>query len=78
MTDRISIDQQIEELETELKIRADVFPRLVRTHKMRQSVADFRNERLNAAITSLKWLKENRPIIVEWVKSRPAKAKDAA
>ena len=45
---RISIRQMIEEIDLERKYRADVFPRLIANGKMRQAIADYRNERLMA------------------------------
>lgn len=48
-----SIAQQIEEVERELALRRGVYPRMVLTHKMRQSVADFHMTRLEAVRDTL-------------------------
>lgn len=56
---KISIDQQIEEVEREIKLREGVYPRQVTSGKMRQSVADFHIERMTAVLRTLQWLREN-------------------
>ena len=73
-----SIDQQIEEVQVELKFRSEVFPRLVRSGKMRQSEADYRTARMEAVLETLKWNKENRPHVIDWIKNRPAKKEGQA
>lgn len=60
---KISLAQQIEELERELHMRADVYPRLVRSGKMRQSIADYQIERMKAALETLRWLQTNEAAI---------------
>lgn len=56
---RVSLAQQIEELERERKLREGVYPRQVASGKLRQSVADYQIARLEAAKASLAWLAEN-------------------
>jgi hypothetical protein len=51
-----SVAQQLEEIERELALRRNVYPRMVVTHKMRQSVADFHMARLEAVRDTLKSL----------------------
>jgi hypothetical protein len=55
----ISLRQQIEELDRELEQRARVYPRLVSSGRLRQSLADFQVERLKAARDTLGWLVEH-------------------
>jgi len=43
-----SLHQLIEEIDLERQYRGEVFPRLIAKKRMRQSVADYRNERLMA------------------------------
>jgi hypothetical protein len=60
---KISIDQQIEEVERELAERSRVYPRLVAKGTLRKSVAEYHVERLNAALATLKWLRDNELLI---------------
>ena len=55
----ISLAQQIEEIEREIKMRVGVYPRQVSSGKMRQSVADYHMERMKAVLRTLEWLREN-------------------
>ena len=55
---RISLQAQIEELEYELRMRTDVYPRLVRRGRMRAGEAELHKQRLEAAIRTLRWLNE--------------------
>lgn len=71
--EKFSIGQQIEEVERELELRRGVYPRQVQRGTMKQSHADYHIKRMEAVLESLKWLKENRPHIIEWIKNRPAK-----
>jgi hypothetical protein len=56
MAHKISLSQQIDEVEAELKKRADVYPRLVHAGKMRGSLAEYKVARMNAVRDTLKWL----------------------
>lgn len=53
---RISLGQQIEELDYELDQRSSVYPGLARTGKRRQSELDYHVARLEAARATLAWL----------------------
>ncbi len=53
---KISLNQQIDEIDRELKQRAAVYPRLIAQGKLKQSLADYQNDRLKAARKSLMWL----------------------
>jgi hypothetical protein len=55
----ISLNQQIDEVRRELEVRRTVYPRLVQTHKMRESVADFQMARLVAVLNTLEWLQRH-------------------
>lgn len=77
---KVPIGQQIEEVEYEIKQREQVYPRLVQAGKQRQSVVDFHMERMQAALESLKWLRDNREKIKELLvheKQKPATAGEA-
>jgi len=56
---KISLAQQIEEIDRELEQRQSVYQRLVSSGKLRQSIADYQVARLEAAKKSLQWLQEN-------------------
>ena len=56
---KISISQQIDEVDRELKMRADVYPRQVSSGKLRPSIADYQIKRLEAVKATLEWLRDN-------------------
>ncbi len=62
---KISLPQQIEEIEYEIGMRKQVYPRRVSAKKMRQSEATYHIERMEAVLKTLRWLEKNRPQIVE-------------
>ena len=53
---KISINAQIEEVEREIGLRKQVYPRHVSSGKMRQSVADMHIERMESVLKTLRWL----------------------
>jgi len=59
----ISIAQQISEVERELAQRREVYPRLVANHKMRQSIADYQTERMQATLATLRWIQKHEVAI---------------
>lgn len=70
------LSQQIEELEREIGLRRGVYPRQVGSGKMRQGEADFHMARIESALKTLKWLKDNEEAIKQGMaaygRSRPA------
>lgn len=60
---KISIAQQIEEVERELSFRRGVYPGLVIKGSLRQSVADYHMDRMRAALETLKWVRDNADTI---------------
>ena len=60
---KISLSQQIDEIDRELKQRAKVYPRLAATAKLQGSVAEYQVARLKAARDTLAWLAENERAI---------------
>ena len=75
MTKKISLAQQIEEVDRELALRKGVFyERQVRSGAMRQSVADFHMARLQAVKTTLEWLRDNETEVRAYVAARTAGA----
>ena len=55
----ISLNQQIEEIDYELRMRAGAYPRWVSAGKIRKSEAEFHVARLEAARATLRWLQDN-------------------
>jgi len=60
---RPSLIAQIQEVERELGKRKDVYPRLVKTRKLRQSEADFYMGRMEAVLVTLRWLQEHEAAV---------------
>jgi hypothetical protein len=59
----ISLAQQIEELEYELKQRAKVYPNIERKEPRRTSELAYHVSRMTAAIATLKWLEAHELLI---------------
>ena len=55
----ISLAQQIEEVEREIKLRESVFQCYGRSGKMRSSEVEFHIARMKAVLTTLRWLHAN-------------------
>jgi hypothetical protein len=60
---KISLASQIAEVDRELGQRKLVYPRLVASRGMRQSIADLQIEHLRAARETLIWLQANERLI---------------
>ena len=60
-----SLAQQIEECAREIRLREDVYPRMVRARKMREGVAEHHLARMKAILVTLEWLQERRDLIVQ-------------
>lgn len=60
---KVSLNQQIDEIDRELAQRRDVYPRLVATGKLRESIAAYQTKRLEAARDTLAWLAKNELLI---------------
>lgn len=57
---QFSITQQCEEVEREIAMRKSAYPRWVAARKMRQSVADFHMERMQAVLETLRSLQDKQ------------------
>ncbi|NJL09055.1 MAG: hypothetical protein HC900_13055 [Methylacidiphilales bacterium] len=66
---KISLSQQIDEVRRELAERESVYPRLVSSGKLRQSVADYQVARLQAVLATLRWLQVNEAAVRAAVKT---------
>lgn len=55
-----SIDQQIEEVERELRLRDGVYKRQVAAGKMRDSIAAYHTDRMRAVLATLQEVKAER------------------
>lgn len=68
----MSIGQQIEEVELELKYRAGVYPRLVAAGKMKAKITEYRTARMQAVLETLQWLNLNRTKVLDELKKGAA------
>lgn len=60
---KLSLHAQIEEVEREIALRKSVYPRLVASGKMRESVAELHTQRMQAVADTLRWLEANEATI---------------
>lgn len=67
---KFSIAAQLEEVQRELDQRATVYPRLVRSHSMRESVAAYHVARMEAVKQTLLWLQANETEIRQIMAAR--------
>lgn len=72
---KISLGQQIEEVDYELGQRAKVYPRLAAKEPGRRSELDYHVRRMQAARATLAWLQENEEAIRAWVEAQRNGAK---
>jgi hypothetical protein len=63
MTKPISLAQQIEEVEREIKLRESAFQSYGRAGKIRSSEAEFYLMRMKAVLTTLRWLQAHEATI---------------
>ncbi|HSI41801.1 MAG TPA: hypothetical protein VLA00_14755 [Xanthobacteraceae bacterium] len=59
MARRISLNQQIEEVQMELDKRRSVYPRLVSSKKLGASLAQYQMDRMEAVERTLLWLRRH-------------------
>lgn len=69
MSKTISLQGQIDEVAGELTRRAANYPREVRAGKMKQAEADYRMERLRAALASLRFVQRHQALITTAVQA---------
>ena len=74
MKRKISIEQQISEIQREIGLRKNVYPGLVARGKMRQSEADEHMARIEAALTTLQWIRDNRAWVLAATPESPLPA----
>lgn len=53
---KLSLQGQITEVEREIKLRENVYPRLVQTGKMKSGEADYHTSAMCSVLATLKWL----------------------
>ncbi len=79
MSAKVPLSRQIAEVERELRLRRDAYPRLVASGKMRQSVADFHTGDMAAAKGTLEWLQEiGEDDLREFVRAKKAKREEGS
>lgn len=71
---RVSIHQQIDEVDRELKMRAQVYPSWVARGKLRQSIADYQVRRLEAVMATLEWVRDNEIELRAYVEKKKGAA----
>jgi hypothetical protein len=73
---KFSLAHQIEEVEREIALRKSVYAALVASGKMRQSIAEFHLQRLEAVRDTLLWLQRNEVRIKELIGGADASNRD--
>lgn len=74
MKRKISIEQQISEIQREIGLRKNVYPGLVARGRMRQGEADEHMARIEAALTTLQWIRDNRAWVLAATPESPLPA----
>lgn len=67
---RVPIGGQIAEVRRELDKRREVFPRMVRDRKLRQSEADLFTNRMEAVLRTLEFVRDHEALIVSALKEQ--------
>lgn len=67
---KFSLAAQIEEVERELEYRAKVYPRIVSSRAMTQSVSDMHVDRMKAVLATLRWLQANETDVRAYVAAK--------
>lgn len=65
---KIDIEQQIAEVARECALRKNVYPQFVARGKMEQTEADNHAARMEAALGTLKWVRDNREKLISLMK----------
>lgn len=73
---KVSLDQQIDEIDYELKQRASVYPRIASSHPSRKSELEYHVTRMEAVRASLLFLREHEPTIREAIAAKKAAGPD--
>ncbi len=71
---KIPLTVQIQEVRTELKFRAEVFPRQAQQQPRKRAELDYRMEIMRAVLATLEWLAENEGEVREAIERRKAKS----
>jgi hypothetical protein len=62
-----TIQQQVQAVEREIKMRQQVYPRQVSTGRMQQAEAELHISEMRAVLKTLQWLEKNRTAIINAV-----------
>ncbi len=73
----VSLAQQIEEVELELKFRREVYPRLIESGKKKRSTATYQITRLEAVLATLLTLQKHHAAVKACIEAEIAKEKAA-
>lgn len=71
----VSLAQQIEEVELELKFRREVYPRLIESGKKKKSTATYQIARLEAVLATLLTLQKYQDAVRAAIEAEKAKEK---
>lgn len=63
MRKKISLSVQIQEVKTELALRAQVYPRQIQQQPGKRSELEYRVDILRAVLATLEWLLENEEVV---------------
>lgn len=74
---KISLNQQLEEVERELGERKTVYARIASSHPSKRSQLDYQMARMQAVRDTLVWLRDNRTRVLEEVRKEAANEKTA-
>jgi hypothetical protein len=69
-TKKYSLAAQITEVKRELGQREQVYPRLVKSNKLREGVAEYQTDTLKAVLATLEWLRANEADVRAFVTER--------
>lgn len=78
MSAKISIGEQIAEVEREIALRKNVYPTFIANKRMTQADANQHRDRLEAALVTLLWCRDNEAAIRAWAASREPLRETAA
>ncbi len=73
---KVSLNQQIDEVQRELEMRRSVYPSMIASRRIRASVAEYQTQRLQAVLNTLLWLKKHEIQIRAFVGIDAAKELD--
>lgn len=74
MTKKYSLQAQISEVEREVKMREEVYPRRVKSGHMRESVATMQTDLMKSVLVTLQWLQEHEAEVRAYAAEKKGRA----